>query len=67
MGAQEVAGEAGGRWRCIGADCGGTNLAFGRYDPSGTGARLGYRRTPGEAAAIPGAIVAAFGRGSTPR
>jgi len=44
----------------IAVDCGGTNLAFGRYDPAGQGEPSGVRATPSDAAGIPGAIVAAI-------
>jgi glucokinase len=44
----------------IAVDCGGSNLVYGGYDPDGRGAPSGGRPTPREAAAIPGAIVAAI-------
>ena len=54
----------------IAVDCGGTNLVYGRYDPDGRGEPAGVRPTPREAAAIPGAVVAAiaplFGTGGRP-
>jgi len=45
----------------IAVDCGGTNLVFGRYDAAGRGEPAGTAASPREAAALPGAIVAAVG------
>ncbi|MBN2112689.1 MAG: ROK family protein [Acidimicrobiia bacterium] len=44
----------------IAVDCGGTNLAFGRYRPDGVGEPAGRRPAPPQADAIPAAIVEAI-------
>jgi glucokinase len=45
----------------IAVDCGGTNVAFGRYEASGRGRPGGRRPAPAAAALIPETIAAAVG------